>query len=157
VNAQLFGSGLPGETEQWDFIEAALNGTRDVGQRLLLISHKPIAASASELTEAPPYRFVPSPSRERLWELTKQAGADAVLSGHVHQWRSLEVDGMTQLWAPTTWAVLPEALQRTIGTKRCGLMELELPDDGPLVHAVVEPDGTTQHLISAELPYPSPD
>jgi 3',5'-cyclic AMP phosphodiesterase CpdA len=157
LNAQIFGSGLPCESEQWAFLEEALRETRRAGQRLLLVTHKPIAASDEELAEAPPYRFVTSPSRERLWARTKEAGADAVLSGHVHQSRSLQVERVTQLWAPTTWAVLPEDMQRTIGTKRCGLMELELPDDGgPLLHHVVEPPGTTQHCISPEVPYPPP-
>jgi 3',5'-cyclic AMP phosphodiesterase CpdA len=156
LNAQLFGSGQAREAEQWDFIEDALRDARRAGQRLLLIIHKPIAASTSELADAPPYRFVASPSRDRLWDRTRNAGAEAVLSGHVHQARAFQVDGVTQLWAPTTWAVLPEDMQRTIGTKQCGLLELELPDDGPLVHEFVVPDGTTQHQISPDLPYPPP-
>jgi 3',5'-cyclic AMP phosphodiesterase CpdA len=156
VNAQLFGSGLPAEVEQWDFIDDELARLREARRRLLLVIHKPVTAPGAELAAAPPYRFVPSPARDRLWERAHAAGAQAVLSGHVHQSRSLQVDGVTQLWAPTTWAVLPETVQRTIGVKRCGLMELELPDDGPFVHEVVEPDGMAQLVISEELPYPPP-
>jgi len=156
LNAQLFGTGLPREAEQWDFVEESFREAGAAGQRLLLVTHKPIAATDSELAQAPPYRFVASPAREHLWERAKDAGAHAVLSGHVHQARALQVDGVPQLWAPTTWAVLPEDMQRTIGTKQCGLLELELPDDGDLAHAVVVPEGTTQHCINPEVPYPPP-
>ena len=47
-------------------------------------------------------------------------------------------------------------MQRTIGAKRCGVMELELPDEGPLLHEVVEPDGMAQFVISEGVPYPPP-
>jgi 3',5'-cyclic AMP phosphodiesterase CpdA len=154
LNAQLLGTGLPQEAEQWDFLEDALCATREARQRLLLIVHKPIAAPAPEVAEAPPYRYVSSPARERLFERAKEAGVEAVLSGHVHQARELRVDGVTQLWAPTTWAVLPDDMQPTLGVKRCGLLELGLPDDGPLAHAFVVPTGTTQNCISPEVPYP---
>jgi 3',5'-cyclic AMP phosphodiesterase CpdA len=156
VNAQLFGTGLPGEAEQWDFIDGELACLREARRHLLLVIHKPVTASGAELAVAPPYRFVPSPARDRLWERARAAGVHTVLSGHVHQSRALQVDGVTQLWAPTTWAVLPEKVQRTIGAKRCGVMELELPDDGGLVHEVVEPDGMAQLVISEEMPYPPP-
>jgi 3',5'-cyclic AMP phosphodiesterase CpdA len=156
VNAQLFGTSLPAEADQWDFLEHEFARSHEAERRVLLVVHKPVAASDAELAAAPPYRFVTSPARERLWERAKEAGVAAVLSGHVHQSRSLQVDGVVQLWAPTTWAVLPEAMQRTVGAKRCGLMELELSDDGPLVHRVVEPDGMAQLVISEGVPYPPP-
>ena len=79
-----------------------------------------------------------------------------MLSGHVHQSRDLRVDGVTHLWAPTTWAVLPDSMQATIGSKRCGLLDLELEDDGRLTHSVVEPEGMAQLVVSGEVPYPPP-
>jgi 3',5'-cyclic AMP phosphodiesterase CpdA len=156
VNAQLFGSGLPAEAEQWDFMEDELGRLLGAQRRLLLVIHKPVAASGAELAAAPAYRFVPTPARDRLWQGAQGAGVHAVLSGHVHQARVFEVDGVTQLWAPTTWAVLPETMQQTVGAKRCGVMQLELPDDGPLAHEVVEPDGMAQLVISEGVPYPPP-
>jgi 3',5'-cyclic AMP phosphodiesterase CpdA len=154
VNAQLFGTGLPGEAEQWDFVDDALNGTHPTDQRLLFVTHKPIAAPEPELAGGPPYRFVPSPARDRLWERVRAAGVEVVLSGHVHQSRALQLHGVSHLWAPTTWAVLPETMQQTIGTKRCGLMELELPDEGSLAHRFVEPEGLAQHVINENGSYP---
>jgi hypothetical protein len=80
-----------------------------------------------------------------------------VVSGHVHQFRRLEVDGMPQLWAPTTWAVIPDSKQRTIGAKRCGLLHLELPEAGPVSHQFVEPLGMVQLTVGQEGGYPPPD
>lgn len=148
VNAQLFGAGVSAEDEQWDFLEGELAHLDGAERHRLLVVHKPVAASASELATAPPYRFVPAPARDRLWKQVTQGGVSAVLSGHVHQSRDLRVDGVTQLWAPTTWAVLPDSLQQTIGSKRCGLLQLELHDDGLLAHQVIEPEGMAQLLIS---------
>jgi 3',5'-cyclic-AMP phosphodiesterase len=156
LDAQLFGTGLPAEADQWEFVAAELARTDGTERRLLLVVHKPLAASAAELAAAPPYRFVPSPAREGLWEQAKRGGVQAVLSGHVHQSRAIHVDGVAQLWAPTTWAVLPDSMQRTIGSKRCGVMQLELPADGPLHHAVVEPEEMAQHVVPEGLPYPPP-
>ena len=97
---------------------------------------------------------VPAPARDRLGKRVRERGVGAVLSGHVHQSRVLRVDGVTHLWAPTTWAVLPDSVQATIGSKRCGLLQIELRDDGPLVHKVVEPAGMAQLVISDGVPDP---
>lgn len=148
VNAELFGTGLPAEEDQWAFLEDELARTDAAARQRLLVVHKPVAASDSELAAAPHYRFVPAPARDRLWTQVKQGGVGAVLSGHVHQYRELRVDGVTHLWAPTTWAVLPDSMQGTIGSKRCGLLQLELQDDGRLTHEVVEPEGMTQFVVS---------
>ncbi len=54
------------------------------------------------------------------------------------------------MWAPTCWAVLPEAMQVSIGAKRCGILALELPDDGggePVLEFVV-PDGLAQLTLA---------
>jgi 3',5'-cyclic AMP phosphodiesterase CpdA len=154
LNAQLFGTGLPAEADQWEFVARELAGSNGPQGRLVLVVHKPIAAARAELSAAPPYRFVPAPAREGLWERAKDGGVRAVLSGHVHQCRAFQMDGVAQLWAPTTWAVLPESMQKTIGSKRCGVIRLELPEDGPPVHAVVEPEGMAQLVIPEGLPYP---
>jgi hypothetical protein len=66
------------------------------------------------------------------------------------------VDGMPQLWAPTTWAILPDSRQQTIGTKRCGLLQLELPEAGPAAHEFVEPKGMVQLTIPDPGSYSQP-
>jgi 3',5'-cyclic AMP phosphodiesterase CpdA len=156
IDAQLFGSGLAAEGDQWDFVHAELFEV-EPDRRLILVTHKPVTATTEELATAPSYRFVAPPARQRLWEEVRQAGVEAVISGHVHQSRSLEVDGMPQLWAPTTWAVLPDSAQRTIGKKRCGVLDLELSEAGAISHAFVEPPAMVQLTLSGEGGYPPPE
>jgi 3',5'-cyclic AMP phosphodiesterase CpdA len=151
VNAQLFGSASEDEATQWRFLEAELTGPRVF---TVLVTHKPLAASGHELAAAPPYRFVPSPARDRVVELCHAAGVEVVVSGHVHQSRRLHAAGMTHLWAPTTWAVLPDWLQPHIGAKRCGILELDLDDDGGFTAQWVEPAGLQQLTLGEDIASP---
>jgi hypothetical protein len=151
VNAQLFGSASGDEAEQWRFLEAELTGPR---VPTVLVSHKPLTASVDELADAPPYRFVPSPARERVVALCHAAGVEVVVSGHVHQARRLHAARMTHLWAPTTWAVLPDWLQPCIGAKRCGILELDLRDDGRFTAQWVEPAGLQQLTLGEDVASP---
>jgi 3',5'-cyclic AMP phosphodiesterase CpdA len=151
VNAQLFGSASEDEAAQWKFLEAELAGPR---VPTVLVSHKPLTASEHELAAAPRYRFVPSPARERLVALCQEAGVEVVVSGHVHQSRRLHAAGMTHLWAPTTWAVLPDWLQPRIGAKRCGILELDLRDGGGFTAQWVEPVGLEQLTLGEEIASP---
>jgi 3',5'-cyclic AMP phosphodiesterase CpdA len=146
LDAQLFGTGLDAEAEQWDFLHREL----DRSTRSILISHKPVTATAPELATAPPYRFVPAPGRDRLADRLDGGGVEVVVSGHVHQYRSFRHGSQTHVWAPTSWAVLPEAMQASIGAKRCGILALELPDGAEAEPVVefVEPDGLAQLTLA---------
>ncbi len=153
INAQVLGSGLDAETTQWEWLEAHIaeaNGTGPVA----LITHKPITAPQQELDAAPPYRFVPPPARQRLAGLLHGCRLELVVSGHVHQFRTLEVDDVTHLWTPTTWAVLPDEIQPTLGAKRCGIVTLELDGDGRVVARLVEPAGLSQLTLLEDIPNP---
>jgi 3',5'-cyclic AMP phosphodiesterase CpdA len=153
VNAQLFGSGLDAEEEQWSWAAdqfALAPATRSTA----LVTHKPLIASDTELASSPPYRFVPPRARSRLGEIVGERQLDLVLSGHVHQYRVLDMQGTRHVWAPTTWAVLPEQSQPTFGQKRCGVVTLEL-DDSPVVKPqLVEPDGLVQLTLTENVPSP---
>ena len=151
VNAQLFGSASEDEAAQWTFLEAELKGPR---VPTVLVTHKPLTASEHELAAAPQYRFVPSPAREGLVALCREAGVEVVVSGHVHQSRRLHAAGMTHLWAPTTWAVLPDWLQPHIGAKRCGILELDLREDGGFTAQWVEPAGLEQLTLGEDIASP---
>jgi predicted MPP superfamily phosphohydrolase len=152
INAQLFGSGLPAEKDQWTWLGDQLGGTRST-QPAVLITHKPIAADQEELAAAPPYRFVPSPARRRLSDLLNGRRPCLVLSGHVHQFRRLQIGDATHAYAPTTWAVLPDAAQAPMGIKRCGILSVELDRSGATV-ALVEPAGVQQLTLGHHLPDP---
>jgi 3',5'-cyclic AMP phosphodiesterase CpdA len=154
IDAQLFGSRSSDEARHWAFLEAELSGPP---LPTVLVTHKPLAAGDEELASAPSYRFVPPPARRRLLELCQQGGVELVVSGHVHQSRRLAAAGMAHLWAPTTWAVLPDWLQPRIGTKRCGLLELELREDGALDSRWVEPAGMEQLTLGEDVASPYPE
>jgi 3',5'-cyclic AMP phosphodiesterase CpdA len=153
INAQLVGSGLAAEESQWSWLERQL-GERTPSQPVALVSHKPMAASGAELAAAPPYRFLPRPGRDRLGSLFAGEPPALVLSGHAHQYRRLRRNGTDHLWVPTTWAVLPEDRQPTLGAKRCGIVSLEFASGRPPGPLLVEPDGIAQLTVARDLPDP---
>ncbi len=147
VNAQLFGSGMPEEAEQWDWLSGQLQ-QHIAGQPIALVTHKPLLAGAQELADAPPYRFVPPRERRRLSQLFLDSppALELVLSGHVHQYRVLDLGDVAHVWAPTTWAVLPDDAQPTFGIKRCGAVAMELAE-AAFMQTLIEPVGTRQLTI----------
>jgi len=153
INAQLLGCGLEAETRQWSWLEEQLT-ERDRGHRLALIAHKPVTAADAELAGSPAYRFWPQPARERLDGLLGRAPAALVMSGHVHQYRQLDINGTHHLWVPTTWAVLPDQVQPVLGAKRCGIVELEFAVATAPQPALVEPAGIAQLTLTSDVPDP---
>jgi 3',5'-cyclic-AMP phosphodiesterase len=152
LNSQLFGSALPAAAGQWAWLEAQLGALGD--RPAVLVSHKPLAASPAELAAAPPYRFVPPADRERLAGLLAGCRVPVVLSGHVHQFRTLSDAGRRHVWVPTCWAVLPEHVQPTFGRKRCGALAVELGDDADAAAELIEPAGLRQLTITVDFPDP---
>jgi 3',5'-cyclic AMP phosphodiesterase CpdA len=153
VNAQLFGTGLTAEDEQWTWLEQEV--ARHAPQRpLAFITHKPVFARDEELATAPTYRFVREPARQRLASLLGTGRWELALSGHVHQHRRLADATTEHVWAPTAWAVLPEALQATVGTKRCGVVSVMFDGDSSPAVEIVEPDGLCQYVLGENMPDP---
>jgi 3',5'-cyclic-AMP phosphodiesterase len=153
INAQLFGSGLEAEEDQWAWLERSLLAL-GVGESAALFLHKPLAASEAERTLAPSYRFVPRDASARLQRLLDERDTPVVFSGHVHQFRDLDVAGRRHVWAPTTWAVLPDTKQPSYGSKRCGVVALELSGAGTVHAALVEPLGMIQHTLDVDIVNP---
>jgi hypothetical protein len=118
------------------------------------VIHKPLVAGGEELAAAPAYRFVPEPARSRMTELLGTVRCPLVLSGHVHQYRTHDQGGRRHLWAPTTWAVLPEPLRETIGLKRCGVVSLELGVDATAFAAFLEPPELKQRWLERDIANP---
>jgi 3',5'-cyclic AMP phosphodiesterase CpdA len=150
INAQLLGSGLEAEARQWSWLEEQASERGD-NQQIALLTHKPVASTTAEMASSPPYRFLPAPGRDRLADLLR---APLVISGHVHQSRLLHLDGTDHLWAPTTWAVLPEEVQPTMGTKRCGIVSLEFTPGTTPRPEFIEPGGLAQLTLNSDVPNP---
>jgi 3',5'-cyclic-AMP phosphodiesterase len=153
INAQLLGSGLEAEAAQWSWLEEQIGGHRD-RQPVALITHKPVTATGTELAAAPPYRFWPPPARDRLARLFGSTPPALVMSGHVHQYRVLSLDGTDHLWVPTTWALLPDHVQPVLGAKRCGIVSLTLTTGKPQEQELVVPHGLEQLTVTVDLPDP---
>ncbi len=153
INAQLLGSGLAAEAAQWSWLEEQAGRHRG-RQPVALITHKPVTATGTELAAAPPYRFWPPPARDRLARLSGGTPPALVISGHVHQYRLLRLDGTDHLWVPTTWAVLPDQVQPVLGAKRCGIVSLTLTTGTLAQQELIEPDGLEQHTVTVDLPDP---
>ncbi|HUB38542.1 MAG TPA: metallophosphoesterase [Streptosporangiaceae bacterium] len=153
INAQLAGSGLAAEEEQWSWLAEQVRLCGD-GQRIALVSHKPLTAEEAELAAAPPYRFLPAAARSRLTEIFGGRSLPLVLSGHVHQFRQLSLSGTAHLWAPTTWAVLPDDVQPVLGAKRCGVVSVVFDSSTPPEAKFAEPDGIVQLTVRTDIPDP---
>jgi 3',5'-cyclic-AMP phosphodiesterase len=153
IDAQLIGSGLPAEAAQWDWLDEQFDAYGE-DRQVALVTHKPVHADDTEIAAAPPYRFVPSPGRRRLGDLLRQHRVALVVSGHVHQSRVLDADGTRHVWAPTTWAVLPDEEQPTLGAKRCGLVSIELDSAVPPQPVLIEPHGIAQLTMGRDIANP---
>ena len=152
INAQLLGSGLRAEAEQWSWLAEQIGTHRR--QPVALITHKPVTAPEPELAEAPPFRFWPPQARDELARLFGDAPPALVLSGHIHQYRRQRLDGTDYLWVPTTWALLPDQVQPVFGAKRCGAVSLSLSDGDLVDERLVEPPGLRQLTTTIDLPDP---
>jgi 3',5'-cyclic-AMP phosphodiesterase len=151
VNSQLAGSGLAAEAWQWSWLEGQLRAA-DPSQRLAVLAHKPFAASDVEVDTAPPYRFWPAASRDRLRHLFADRPPALFISGHVHQSRELRLDGTDHIWVPTTWAVLPDHAQPVLGAKRSGVLSLAFRAGLAPQPTFCEPEGLRQLTITVDIP-----
>ena len=122
LNAQLFNTGTAEEAAQLDWLERALAAGRGP---LGVMLHKPLFRHGPGDTEAH-VRYVPAEPRQRLLALLAARDLRFVASGHAHQARHIEVDGVQHVWVPSTAFCIPEALQETIGEKRVGIVRLDL-------------------------------
>jgi 3',5'-cyclic AMP phosphodiesterase CpdA len=120
---------------QWVVIEAGLRGAGS--RRIALIQHKPLAEHFVADTAVNYWPVLPAP-RARLLALARPA---LVLSGHVHQWREHEADGIAQIWAPPTSFIVGDTWQARYGSKLLGWVEHEFHADGRHLARLRQPVG----------------
>jgi 3',5'-cyclic AMP phosphodiesterase CpdA len=141
VNAQLFGSGLPREAEQNEWLDAQLASAAE--RRLALILHKPLfVEDAGE--DVPSVASIVPAVRVGLLDRLKRAGVRLVVSGHLHQHRDRVVDGIRHLWLPSTAFM---ASEKRGGDPACGLAILDLAADQVTV-SVERPAGLVSHDLA---------
>lgn len=142
VNAQLFGSGLARETEQNDWLDAALADSR--GQRIALILHKPLFIEHANEADPTIGSMGLAPRRDLMRRL---AGADTrlIVSGHLHTHRDRVVEGIRHLWVPSC------AFAGSHGypdDPACGFLTLDLDGD-TVTTAAIRPQGLVSHDLAA--------
>ena len=143
-NAQLLGSGMPAESDQWHWLSDALAGGDN--RPLALFLHKPLIAERPD-ESAPHGRYVLPEARRRLLDLLAERDLRLVACGHTHQFRERQLNGVAHVWAPSTAFILPDDMQPRLGEKRLGVVVYDFDRDG-VKWQCVTPDGLTPHLIS---------
>ncbi|WP_160123365.1 metallophosphoesterase family protein [Rhodovarius lipocyclicus] len=131
---------------QWEVIE---QGIRDAGaRRIALVQHKPLAEHSLTDTAVNYWPVLPE-LRARLLGLFGANLPALVMSGHVHQWRDRQADGIRQVWAPSTGFVVGDGFQPTLGNKLVGWVEHILHADGTHEASVRPAAGLRLHDIAA--------
>jgi len=108
LNAQLFATGTWEQEQQFAWLE---DQVRDGRGPFGMMLHKPLFRNGPADVEAH-VRYVPASARRRLLALATRRDLRFVVSGHVHQWRRLEVDGVEHVWAPSSAPVAGRDLGR---------------------------------------------
>ena len=98
INAQLLGSGLPAEAEQDSWLDQELHGT---DLPIVLIQHKPLFLSDPMETAVTATCTTPAP-RAALLRRIRGADVRLVVSGHLHAYRDMTINGLRYLWLPAT-------------------------------------------------------
>jgi 3',5'-cyclic AMP phosphodiesterase CpdA len=151
VNAQLFGSGEPEEDEHWAWLGDEI-GRLAPGTPVGLVLHKPLVPPDGDRDR--PVRYVPEPARGRLFALLAAVDTRLVVSGHIHQALRRDRDGVAHVWAPSSWAVLPDRIQSPIGAKWVGATGLALHDDGRVDVSDIRLPGVDDVVIGDDVPSP---
>jgi 3',5'-cyclic AMP phosphodiesterase CpdA len=151
VDVQTLLCELDAALDVWEWLADELH----VEQPTVLFLHRPLRPWARGEMEKRS-RYITEPTRSRLEPLLANGGVRLVASGHVHQWRSWRADGIAHVWAPSTWASLPDRIQPWIGSKLTGLVHYDLRDDGEITTTLIQPDGMAQVVSERDFvsPYP---
>jgi 3',5'-cyclic AMP phosphodiesterase CpdA len=143
LNAQLFGSDLTLEEDQWRWLGECV---REAGMRpVALMLHKPLFQSTCE-DETPHIRYVPLAQRRILLNLITHLDLRLVLSGHVHQYLDRMFGGTRHIWVPSTAFFLPDTIQERVGEKITGIGVLELSINSYRFDLVC-PDGVARNNL----------
>jgi 3',5'-cyclic AMP phosphodiesterase CpdA len=113
------------EAEQDAWLARQLTGAENIA----LFVHKPIVMRG----EDEPGLSIEPPARERLLDRIAAAPVRLVASGHLHQYRTFDVDTRLIVWAPST--VFVNTDDDTPPVK--GYVDYRLADDGSLEHTVI--------------------
>jgi 3',5'-cyclic AMP phosphodiesterase CpdA len=123
LNSLIMNTGIPGESEQEEWLHSQLSGAD--GKPVALFLHKPLFLRTPEDPETAntAIRYVPQPGAHRLVDLLDAHDVRLVASGHVHQRRDFTYRRTRHVWAPSAGFIIPDRMQEVIGIKQTGLVE----------------------------------
>lgn len=147
IDSQELLNGEAGAEASWAWLEGQL----DSELRLAVFQHRPLRPLEATETDTA-RRYIIEPARSLLGNLFQDAGVELLVTGHVHQWRSVDVAGIRHVWAPSSWATLSDDYQPVIGDKTVGLVEIDL--DRHDEAALVVPSAVVQEVVGVTIPFP---
>jgi 3',5'-cyclic AMP phosphodiesterase CpdA len=109
VNSALFGTGLPREQAQWQFLEKEF--ARPATRPTLLLTHYPLFVKTPDEPGGDYWNIEPEP-RARLLELLRAGQVRAVLSGHLHKPLTNHVAGIQMIGTHPVSFGLPRGRQK---------------------------------------------
>ena len=142
INSMLFGSQLEYEQIQDNWLTQRLTEDRDADVHTILCLHSPLFVdSFNEQTDASrDYWLGPAKPRLNLLSRLLYSKTRLVCSGHVHQSRIQDIDGIRFAWAPPasgTW-VHASGLPNPPMPEKTGFFLHHLHDDGRVKSELVE-------------------
>lgn len=149
INSQLLGSGQDAEEEQWRFLSARCANA--LGRTIALFVHKPLRSSVKQQGCIRDGEFLDASLGEQLNHACVGGGLALVCSGHLHQFRMAQIDGVEHVWAPSTAFIVPDRYQHPFGCKKVGFVEHRLHEDGTHQSQLVTSPGATEISI-ADMP-----
>ena len=141
-NSMLFGSGLPAEEVEAESLCTSLTHLAKRDLAVVAVLHSPLFAQSpdEQVGNEVNYWLGPEQPREIYWRMIKQTGVKLICSGHVHQTRLMEIDGVKIAWAPPasgTWVHAP-GLPNPPMPEKTGFFLHHLHDDGRVESELVE-------------------
>ena len=148
LDVQTLVSELPAAPEMWEWLAGQLDETSPTADL-----DPPPAAADDGRRGRRPEPLHPTASGDRLRALLASTNVRLIASGHVHQWRVID-SACKQVWAPSTWAALPDRIQPVIGTKSVGIVDHELRSDDSVSSTFVQPRGIADVIVGDDFPSP---
>jgi 3',5'-cyclic AMP phosphodiesterase CpdA len=125
INAQILNApGLAAEAEQAAWLEAVL-AKADPTAPVALFLHKPLFMDHPSET-AMDQSSLDLEARNGVMAMLAGRDLRLVASGHKHQWRAFDLDGVRHVWAPSTASVNGAPTARNWGLREVGFVEHQL-------------------------------
>jgi 3',5'-cyclic AMP phosphodiesterase CpdA len=137
LNTLIFGTALPHEQEQWDWLADTLRDRS--GRPIVLFMHKPAFVDTFD-EDTGSSAAIPAVARRRLALHIAGSTVRLVASGHCHEYREY-VGSPSFMWAPSTAFILRQDIpSRMRGRKVLGFIEHRFSGEQHS-HRLIEPAG----------------